>query len=181
MLHKVHPDLTHPKGWRGFQTKKKEAGVGFSQSFFNLKRKECDSRSNVKKKAKKCISYTHRFVCLSKIDQESIPTTDREKDAFLEAGLGEKKIIIPDIDINGEDFRDILCQEFCKLKDGGGFMFAKCKGNSRLLEPLSPLCLTSPRILRDRVGNARTYILPLQKDLDLTAIVKLPAGVMPSN
>ncbi len=77
-----------------------EDGVGFSQSFFNLKRKVCCSQSNVKKRAKKCISYTTDSYALSKIDQESIPTTDREKDALLEAGLGEQKIVIPDIDIN---------------------------------------------------------------------------------
>ena len=54
---------------------------------------------------------------------------------------------------------------------------AKCKSNGHFFEPLSSLCLTSPRILQDRIGNAQTYILPLQKDLDLTAVVELPIGV----
>ena len=31
---------------------------------------------------------------------------------LLEAGLGEKKIVIPDIHMNGEEFRDILFEEF---------------------------------------------------------------------
>ena len=56
--------------------------------------------------------------------------------------------------MNGEEFHDILFKEFLKLNDGGGFILAMCKSNGRYLEPLSSLCLTSPRILRDRVGNA---------------------------
>ena len=91
---------------------------------------------------------------------------------LLEAGLGERKITIPDIDISSEEFRDLLFEEFPKLKEGGGFMFAKCRSNSRVLEPLSSLCLTSPRMLRDRVGSVRTYIFPLQKDLKLSSTNK---------
>lgn len=128
-------------------------------------------------KKRKKTTYTHRFVCLNQCDQESIPTTDKEKDSLLEAGLGERKITIEDIDMNGEEFRGLLFQEFPKLKDGGGFSFNKCRNNTRLLEPLSSLCLSSPRILRDRVGNARTYILPLQRDLDLSPVMELPPGV----
>lgn len=128
-----------------------------------------------KKKAR--VTYTHRFLCLSKCCPESKPTTDREKDILLEAGLGEKKIIIPDVDMSGEDFRDLLLEEFPKLGDGGGFMFAKCRSNSRSLESLSFRCLTSPKTLRDRVGNARTYIIPMQKDLNISPVANLPPGV----
>ena len=68
-----------------------------------------------------------------------------------------KKILAPDIDMTGEEFRYLILLEFLKLKDGAGFVFAKCAINSRVLEPLSSFCLTSPRRLRDRVGNSRTY------------------------
>ena len=118
MLHRVRAGLTHPKGLKGFQARKKEVGADFSQSFFSRKRKECHSPNNLKQNARKTTTYTHRFVCLSKCNQDAIPTTDKEKDALLEAGLGEKKIVIPDIDMNGEEFRDILLEEFSKLKDG---------------------------------------------------------------
>ena len=91
--------------------------------------------------------------------------------------MGEKKITIPDIDISSNDFHDFILEEFPKLKEGGGFMFAKCRSNSRVLEPLSALCLTSPRILRDRIGSARTYILPMQRNLDLSSVAELPPGV----
>ncbi len=38
-------------------------------------------------------------------------------------------------------------------------------------QPLSKLVLSSPRMLKERVGQGRTYIVPLQNDLDLTATV----------
>jgi len=60
----------------------------------------------------------------------------------LEAGLGEKKVVISDVDVSAQGFREELYEAFPKLKDAGGFMFAKCKSNSRCLEPLSSLCLT---------------------------------------
>ena len=53
----------------------------------------------------------------------------------------------------------------------------ECKSNSHRLEILSSLCLTSPRFLKDSVGNARTYIIPLQKDLDFSVVAELPPGV----
>ena len=121
-------------------------------------------------------TWMHKFVCLNRCAQDIIPTNDREKDALLEAGLGEKKIVIEDVDCSGEEFRELLHAAFPKLKDSGGFIFAKCKCNSRFLEPLSSMCLTSPRRLQERIGNSRTYIIPLQRDLDLT-LCQLPPEV----
>lgn len=42
--------------------------------------------------------------------------------------------------------------------------------NSRNLEVLSMAVHTSPSILKQRVGSARTYIRPVQRDLDLTPL-----------
>ena len=64
-----------------------------------------------------------------------IPTTDREKDQLLEAGLGEKKLVV-DTECDAEGFRDAV---FPKLRDAGGFLFAKCHSNSRQLDALSSL------------------------------------------
>lgn len=49
--------------------------------------------ANQKKKGKnaKRNTWTHRFVCLSRFDQSTIPTTAAEKDLLISAGLGEKK------------------------------------------------------------------------------------------
>lgn len=74
-------------------------------------------------------------------------------------------------------FREVLLEAYPQLKDAGGFMFFKCAANSRALEPLSQVVLSSPRMLKDRVGTARTYIRPVQRDMDLSAVFQLPKGV----
>lgn len=150
------------------------AGKGFS---FIQNRKRSALPSKLTPKGHKVASWTHRFVCLSKCNQVTIPTTESAKDALLEAGLGEKKITIPDVNASAEEFQVVLFEAFLKLKDVGGYFFAKCRSNSRCLEPLPSVCLTSPRILQDRVGNARTYILPMQRDLDTSAVGRLASGV----
>lgn len=115
-------------------------------------------------------TWTHRFVCLSCCDQTAIPTTAAEKDSLISAGLGEKKVVIEDADCNAEKFREILMTTFPKLTEAGGYQFCKCKANSRELEPLSSTALRSPRVLQSLGGNSRTYIRPVQKDLDLSKI-----------
>lgn len=47
-----------------------------------------------------------------------------------------------------------------------------CTGipNSRSMELLSTAVLTSPAILKQRVGQSRTYIRPLQQDLDMNPV-----------
>ncbi len=149
----------------------------YGRAFMAGKNRSCPSSAEKKCKA----SYTHRFFCLSQCHQKIIPRNDKEKDLLLEAGLGEKRITIPDIDISADEFRDILMKQFPKLKDGGGFIFAKCRSNSKVLEPLPSLCVTSPRILRDRVGNVRTYIIPLQKTLDLIGSNECQSPVSSTN
>lgn len=154
----------------------KGTGKAFTHAFIQERRRSAFPL----KSAQKCprvSSWTHRFVCLSQCHQETIPTTEKDKDALLEAGLGEKRIVIPDVNSSAEDFRGVLYEAYPKLKYAGGFLFAKCRSNSRELEILPSLCLTSPRILQDRVGNARTYILPMQRNLDVSAVCNLSSGV----
>jgi hypothetical protein len=123
------------------------------------------------------VAWKHRFVCLPYKDQGKIPTTDLEKDNLLKCGLGEKVIEFTDLDISADEFKQIILEEFPKLRDGAGYLFYKCKPNSRKLEPLSVAALSSPVMLKDRVGTARTYICPIQQDLDLTQVIDLPKGV----
>ena len=42
---------------------------------------------------------------------------------------------------------------------------------------LGNIAHSSPYQLKERVGNSRTYIRPLQKDLDLSEVLGLPSGV----
>lgn len=108
-------------------------------------------------------------VCLAYRNQDRSPTTNFDKDELFQAGLGEKEIIFPSLDIDAAVFKELLLEAFPKLKDGGGYQLLKGLPNSRNLEVLSLAVHTSPSLLK-RVGNSRTYIRPIQKDLDLTPI-----------
>jgi len=173
-LRRVQTSFSNPRGSRQFTGLTKRIGAEFSNNFFKKRGKSFPVTIG-KKKLK--VSYTHRFVCLSECNQAVIPKSDKEKNSLLEAGLGEKKITINDIDISSEEFHQLLLVEFPKLKESGGFKFAKCRNNSRILEPLSSLCLSSPRVLRDRVGNSRTYIIPLQRSMSLAVTGEHPPSV----
>ena len=83
-----------------------------------------------------------------------IPTTDTDKDDLLKAGLGEKVVEFDDLDMDANDFRKVILNAYPQLKNAGGFTFFKCTVNSRNLEALSQVVLSSPRMLKDRVGLA---------------------------
>lgn len=140
-----------------------------------LKSELASTFASKSKKPKKC-AWKHCFVCLAWRNQHKIPTTDTEKDDLLEAGLGEKVIEFSSLDASGEEFKEIY-SEYPKLRDGGGFELCRCPPNSRNLEALTSVALSSPAMLKERVGNARTYIRPLQCDLDMDAVLGLPEGV----
>ena len=126
-------------------------------------------KSNRGKKVKRQTGWKHTFICLAYRDQGRIPTTDIDKDELYEAGLGMKEIEFDSVDMSAEELRKGIFE--------GGYMFFKCTPNSRKLEPLSRCVYSSPAALKERVGSARTYIRPVQKDLDLEPITSLPQGV----
>ena len=107
-------------------------------------------------------------MCLAYLEQQ-VPLREAEKDELFVAGLGEKEIEL-DLDMNAEDFRSTIFEVYPQLKHGGGYQFLRCIPNSRRLEPLSGLVMQSPMMLKQRVGSAQTYIIPLQRDLDTTPV-----------
>ena len=74
------------------------------------------------------------------------------------------------VDCEADEFREVLLNTFPKLSNAGGYQLCKCRHNTRVLEPLSSAALSSPRTLQGLGGNSRTYIQPLQIDLDLEKI-----------
>ena len=123
-------------------------------------------------------SWAHTFVCLDTTDSTVIPKKSSEKDRLIAAGLGEKRILFSDIDCSSDCFREILYENFPRLRAAGGYQFFKCAPNSRQLEeqPLSSLSLRSPRDL-SRCGCSCTYIRPLQRNLDTTRDDSLTVSV----
>ena len=137
-----------------------------------------EQRSNFKRKGgglgsipkkPKPSSWTQKFVCLACTDDKRVPTKSAYRDILVSAGLGEKKVQVPDVDCTTEQFYDVLMEAFPKLKDSGGFELMRCIPSTRDLELIkSPACL-SPRLLRSQIGTARIYIRPIQADLDIEA------------
>lgn len=97
-----------------------------------------------------------------------MPSSDIEKDQLFLAGLGERIVEFPTLCMTTNEFRQLLVSYFPKLEQCGGYHL--CKASQKgILEPLSKLVYTSPEILKQRCGANRTYIVPLQHSLDLSA------------
>ena len=145
-------------------------------SAFGRKRGAGSKPAITSKKAKRA-AWKHEFVCLAYCQQKKVPTTECERDELFEAGLGKKEIEFSTLEMDVNAFREVLYEAYPKLREGGGFQLCRCIPNSWELEPLSRHVLSSPRLLKERVGQARTYIVPLQRDLDVTPSVDIPEEV----
>ena len=110
--------------------------------------------------------WTKQFVCLGYCDQSQVPLADEDLDELFHAGLGVKKITIPDInDISITRLRKIIVDNFPPLQRAGGFDFLRCVPNTKKLEPYSELAQTNPKILQERSNKGKIYIRPVQRDL----------------
>ena len=108
-----------------------------------------------------------------------LPTSSRRKCPQLSVSRMnpsklKKEIEFSTLEMDANAFREVLYEAYPKLRDGGGFQLCRCIPNSRELEPLSRHVLSSPRLLKERVGQAHTYIAPLQRDLNVTPSVDDP-------
>ena len=160
--------------------KKVRRGMKADQSIQKRKMKsEMSTLFPHKKKLKldKCVVWKHKFFCLAYTGQDRVPTTDADKEELFQAGLGEREIEFQSLDMTQEEFKELIVASFPRLTEGGGFQLLKCIPNSRTLEVLSMAVHGSPRLLKQRVGKSRTYIRPIQQDLDLTPLDDPPVGV----
>lgn len=125
------------------------------------------SSKNLGAKKKKLVTWTQKFVCLSDTDCVKVPNAAYMY--FLEAaGPGEKKLVIPDVDCSALDLNEVVVEAFPKLIDGGGFEFLRCIPNTRDLKLIDHN--TPPRLLKQKVGNGRLFIRPIQKHLSMESI-----------
>ena len=111
------------------------------------------------------------MVCLSSPGDNRVPLTAALKEALIEAGLGAKNIVIPDVSCSRDEFWEIIISNYPKLLGCGGFELLRCVANSRQLELISCNASQSPKLLKAIIGNGRVFIRPIQKDLDLDPIV----------
>ena len=70
-------------------------------------RKEvCSLFHSKKKKVQSTLkpAWRHKFVCLAYKDQPKIPASDLDKEELYQAGLAEKEINFPSLDLTPEEF-----------------------------------------------------------------------------
>lgn len=133
------------------------------------KRRKIGTSTSLPAPVTKCTPWSARFVCLANTDAQHVPCTVAQKEVLVEAGLGEQKVDIPDVNCSAQEFHQQLIKAFPKLSSAGGFELLRCLANSKLLEPLSPSVAMSPNLLQRVVGKSRIFIRPIQRDLDLEA------------
>ena len=118
------------------------------------------------KKKVKVPSWTHVFVCLAHVEQDTVPESN-ERAMLQIAGLGEKKLQFP-VDADSDFIYAELVANFPKLRDSGGFELLKTHDRSKLLDEIDvPPSGYSVPYLKAVVHNAKIFVRPLQKDLSL--------------
>lgn len=118
-------------------------------------------------KNKRNKGWSVKMVCLSSKDAKRIPATAAERELLVAAGLGEKRVYIPNISCSWNEFREEIVANFPILKGCGGFELLRCISNSKELEVIKASVTQSPHLLKQMIGNARVFIRPIQKDLEL--------------
>ena len=133
---------------------------------YGVKRPKESTNGHESAKKKKCVTWTQKFVCLATTNMKRVPNAPYK--CLLEAaGFGEKKVVISDVECSTSEFHDQLVESYPKLAIGGGFEFPRCIPNTRDLELIPFETASVPRLLKQRVGNGRLYIRPIQKDLPM--------------
>ena len=78
-----------------------------------------------KKKHKRV--WTPNFFCLAESDQDTVPSTVAAKEALVQSVLGEKKVEVEE-ELSPQQFKEVIIENFPKLKDSGGFELLRCVG-----------------------------------------------------
>ena len=119
------------------------------------------------KKARRGHTWTHTWVCMSGIADETVPDAN-ERVTLKMAGLGERRFAI-DVASTAQDLCDALDSQFPRLVNGGGFELLRAsEGCPRELEVIPiPDDGYTAEYLKAIVYNAKLYIRPLQTDLSL--------------
>ena len=81
---------------------------------------------NKRRKSRVDTTWKHKFVCFAFKDQTKIPVSIVEKEQLLRCGLGEKEIEFSELDMNADQFKQVLLTEFPSLNKAGGYQFLKC-------------------------------------------------------
>ena len=109
--------------------------------------REEQARLFKKRKTSGAASWTQKFICLNSTSADRAPTTQSEKLMLEDAGLGEKTIVVPDLDCSQGTFHQVLLDAYPKLGDGGGYELLRCKPKSRELVLIGGRVASTPRLI----------------------------------
>ena len=110
--------------------------------------------------------WSHTFVCLADPEREEIPN-GKERAQLQLAGLGEKVLSLTWYG-DADDLHHELIMEYPKLAFGGGYELLR-QGQGRQLEEIPlPRQGYTTEFLKSVVHNAKIYIRPIQKFLDMS-------------
>ena len=124
-------------------------------------------------------SWSVKLVCLALKGVKRIPVTAAEREILMASGLGEKQVLVPNINCSWNEFREIILTAFPSLNGCGGFEFLRCVSNTKDLEVIWLSVAQSPKLLKGMIANGRVFIRPIQKDLvlhdqeELTAVIQV--------
>lgn len=157
------PYNTQPSNSRSAPSASRSAPSTFSQ-----RQTVVNTPSRPRAKKRKAPKYvTVKFFCLAYTTQHDAPNCE-EKQELLVAGLGEKKVTLPE-ETNANDLTLALKETYPKLQDSGGYEFLHAKPSSRELNVIREgENGYTIDFLKRFVGQGRVYIRPIQCDLDLT-------------
>ena len=102
-------------------------------------------------------NWSVKMVCLSKKNARRVPCSVAERETLVQAGLGEKKVIIPDITCSAQEFQGIIISAFPKLDGCGGFDLLRCIPNTKELEMISLAVSQSPKLLKSVVSGGKVF------------------------
>ncbi|PIK54466.1 putative G2/M phase-specific E3 ubiquitin-protein ligase-like [Apostichopus japonicus] len=96
---------------------------------------------------------------------------DIRKKVLKAAGLGHKKLIL-DAAMAAGDLQETLFSEFPKLRDAGGFQFARTPGHQKEIEviPLPPGGGYSVANLKAVANQTFIFLRPIQRELDISEL-----------
>ncbi len=130
------------------------------------KRKSKSGTSGTRKLPKLKV-WSHTFVCLEDPARTEIPS-GKERAQLQLAGLGEKDLSLS-LYGDPDDFHHELMIEYPKLAFGGGYELLRQGNGGRQLEEIpSPRQGYTTEFLKSVVHNAKVYIRPIQKSLDMS-------------
>ena len=117
---------------------------------------------------KKAKSWKHIFVCLSDPDDNTLPDANTRSQLLL-AGLGERELCMSWYGDSDEVY-DVIMKTYSNLSEGGGYeLLRQVCGCTMEIIPLPPEGYTV-QYLKSTVQNAKIYIRPIQRQLDLSVL-----------